>query len=56
MLLKLELERHDFCVENTGKHMSIEQMYYYDFNEKRTQIGKIDGTILNNYLRVTKDF
>ena len=56
MLLKLELARHDFCIENTGEHMSIEQMYYCDYNEKRTQIGKIDGTILNNYLRVTKDF
>ena len=44
-----KLSRHHFLIENSGKDMSIEQMfeqmYYNHFNEKGTQSGKIDGNI-----------
>ena len=44
-----KLTRHNFLIENAGRDMSIEQMfeqmYYNDFNEKGTQIGKIDVNI-----------
>ena len=44
-----KLTRHNFLIENAGRDMSIEQMfeqmYYNGFNEKGTQIGKIDVNI-----------
>ena len=44
-----KLARHHFLIKNTGKDLSIEQMfeqmYYNDFNEKGNQTGKIDGII-----------
>ena len=44
-----KLARHHFLIEKAGKDMSIEQIfeqeYYNDFNEKVTQIGKIDQNI-----------
>ena len=44
-----KLARHHFLIENASKDMSIEQMfqqmYYNDFNEKVTQVMKIDGNI-----------
>ena len=44
-----KLARHHFLIENTGKDMSVaqmfKQMYHNCFNEKGTQIGKIDRNI-----------
>ena len=44
-----KLARHHFLIENASKDISIEQMfqqmYYNDFNEKVTQVMKIDGNI-----------
>ena len=44
-----KLARDNFFIENSGKDMSIEQMfekmYYNNLNEKGTEIGKIDGNI-----------
>ena len=44
-----KLARRHFHIENAGKDMSVkrtfEHMYYNNFNEKRTQIGMIDGNI-----------
>ena len=43
------LAMHHFLIENADKDMiteqMFEQMYYNDFNEKVTQIGKIDENI-----------
>ena len=58
-----KLARHHFFIQNAGKDMSVKQMfkqmYYNGFNEKGTQIGKIDGNIeqlLKNDKRFLENF
>ena len=44
-----KLARYNLFMENVGKDMGIDQMfeqiYYNEFNEKRTQIGMIDRDV-----------
>lgn len=44
-----KLAKHHLLIENVDKDMGIDQMfeqiYYNEFNEKRTQIGMIDRDV-----------
>ena len=55
-----KLARDPFHIENADKDMSIEnmfaQMYYQGFNEKGTQIGKIDGNVEQLSRRMKRSF
>ena len=55
-----KLARDRFHIENADKDMSIEnmfaQMYYQGFNEKGTQIGKIDGNVEQLSRRMKRGF
>ena len=55
-----KLSRDCFHIENADKDMSIEnmfaQMYYQGFNEKGTQIGKIDGNVEQLSRRMKRSF
>ena len=55
-----KLAKDRFHIENADKDMSIEnmfaQMYYQGFNEKGTQIGKIDGNVEQLSRRMKRSF